>query len=114
MEFLQELHEQYSVLCSHIFLMDPFLNATKIYAMVCQEKKQQEIHSLSPSITAPEAAALSVNPGPSNTVNRANIIPNNDRDSCSNSLANRSNNNNQCSCDGMPNKPNLHCDLLQL
>lgn len=113
MEFLQELHEQYSALRSHIFLMDHFLNATKIYALVCQEK-QQEIHSPSPSITAPEAAALSVNPGPSNTVNRANIIPNNDRDSCSNPPANRLNNNNQRSCDRRPNKPNLCCNLLWL
>ncbi|KAG5528921.1 hypothetical protein RHGRI_029544 [Rhododendron griersonianum] len=36
--------------------MDPFPSTTKIYALVRQEEKQQEIHSLSSPI--PDAAAL--------------------------------------------------------
>ena len=34
MEFLQGIHERYSVLRSQILLMDPFLNVTKIYSLV--------------------------------------------------------------------------------
>ncbi|KAF7137202.1 hypothetical protein RHSIM_Rhsim07G0194300 [Rhododendron simsii] len=61
MEFLQGLHEHYSNLRSQILLMEPFLTAAKIYALVRQEEKQQEIHSSTPSTTMPEAAALIVN-----------------------------------------------------
>ena len=41
MEFLQGLHDRFSALCNQILLMDPFPNATKIYALVRQEAKQQ-------------------------------------------------------------------------
>ncbi|XP_059635767.1 uncharacterized protein LOC132277946 [Cornus florida] len=68
MEFLQGLHDRYSALRSQVLLMDPFPDATKIYALVRKEEKQQEIHSLSPSVNAPEATALSVNQAPINTV----------------------------------------------
>ncbi|KAG5555727.1 hypothetical protein RHGRI_006390 [Rhododendron griersonianum] len=85
MEFLQGLHGRYSGLQSQILLMDPFPNATKIYALVRQEEKQQEIHSSRPSITTPEAAALAVNSTVTNSAenkyvpiqNRANFSSNN-------------------------------------
>ena len=56
MEFLQGLNDRFSVIRSQILLMDPLPNATKMYSLVRQEEKQQEIQSmLSPT---PEAAAL--------------------------------------------------------
>ncbi|KAF9622367.1 hypothetical protein IFM89_031170 [Coptis chinensis] len=51
MEFLQGLHDRFSALRSQILLMDQFPNATKIYSLIRQEEKQQEIHSLSFPIT---------------------------------------------------------------
>ena len=56
MEFLQGLHDRFSTIRSQILLMDPLPNSTKMYSLVRQEEKQQEIQSmLSPT---PEAAAL--------------------------------------------------------
>ncbi|KAJ8641114.1 hypothetical protein MRB53_017808 [Persea americana] len=101
MEFLQGLHDRFSALRSQILLMDPFPNATKIYALVRQEEKQQEIHSLSPSVNAPEAAALSVNPAHASTPNG--------RPSHSSNRSNNGQRNN-----GRDNRrngrPTLHCD----
>lgn len=58
MEFLQGLHERFQAIRSQILLMDPFPNVTKIYSLVRQEEKQQEIQAL--SIPVPEAAALNI------------------------------------------------------
>ncbi|KAH9651461.1 protein kinase domain-containing protein [Citrus sinensis] len=55
MEFLQGLHDRYAATRSQILLMDPFPNANKIYSLVRQEEKQQDIHAIGGS---PEAAAL--------------------------------------------------------
>jgi hypothetical protein len=60
MEFLQGLHERYGALRSQILLMEPFPSTTRIYSLVRQEEKQQEIHSsLSPT---PDAAAFITKP----------------------------------------------------
>ncbi|TXG70440.1 hypothetical protein EZV62_005375 [Acer yangbiense] len=56
MEFLQGLHDRFSAIRSQVLLMDPFPSVAKIYSLVRQEEKQQEIHALSNLI--PEAAAL--------------------------------------------------------
>ncbi|KAF7143763.1 hypothetical protein RHSIM_Rhsim05G0166600 [Rhododendron simsii] len=58
MEFLQGLHDRFGPLRSQILLMEPLPNATKIYSLVRQEEKQQEIQSLSTPI--PDAAALNI------------------------------------------------------
>ena len=101
--------------------MDPFPNATKIYQLVRQEEKQQEIQSSSPSINAPEAAALSVNPFP---VNNGEVkamvsfsdhgnLASSDKDSRFNRLSNKVNNNNQRSNIGDNRRfgrANMHCD----
>ena len=55
MEFLQGLHDRYAATRSQILLMDPFPNANKIYSLVRQEEKQQDLHAIGGS---PEAAAL--------------------------------------------------------
>ncbi|KAH9666221.1 protein kinase domain-containing protein [Citrus sinensis] len=55
MEFLQGLHDRYAATRSQILLMDPFPNANKIYSLVRQEEKQQDIHAIGGS---PKAAAL--------------------------------------------------------
>lgn len=65
-EFLQGRYGRYSAIHIQILLMDPFLSPTRIYVLVRQEEKQQEIHSSSPSVTTPDAAALSVNLTPVN------------------------------------------------
>ncbi|KAF8395558.1 hypothetical protein HHK36_019506 [Tetracentron sinense] len=56
MEFLQGLHDRNDALRSQILLMDPFPITAKIYFLVHQEEKQQEIHSL--SSPTPDAVAL--------------------------------------------------------
>ncbi|KAL5707954.1 hypothetical protein ACHQM5_018800 [Ranunculus cassubicifolius] len=56
MEFLQGLHERYAALRSQILLMEPFPNTGKIYSLVRQEEKQQEIQSA--LVPTPDAAAL--------------------------------------------------------
>ncbi|TXG65147.1 hypothetical protein EZV62_006422 [Acer yangbiense] len=56
MEFLQGLHDRFSAIRSQILLMEPFPTATKIYSLVRQEEKQQEIQSLSSPM--PDAAVL--------------------------------------------------------
>ena len=56
MEFLQGLYDRFSAIRSQILLMDPFPSVTRIYSLVRQEEKQQEIHTLSNVV--PEAAAL--------------------------------------------------------
>ncbi|KAF7131949.1 hypothetical protein RHSIM_Rhsim09G0112600 [Rhododendron simsii] len=58
MEFLQGLHDRFGPLRSQILLMEPLPNAAKIYSLVRQEEKQQEIQSLSTPI--PDAAALNI------------------------------------------------------
>ncbi|KAH9652494.1 protein kinase domain-containing protein [Citrus sinensis] len=55
MEFLQGLHDRYAATRSQILLMDPFPYANKIYSLVRQEEKHQDIHAIGGS---PEAAAL--------------------------------------------------------
>ncbi|XP_059433814.1 uncharacterized protein LOC132166964 isoform X2 [Corylus avellana] len=60
MEFLQGLHERYAALRSQILLMEPFPSTTKIYSLVRQEEKQQEIHSSLSS--TPDAAAFTTKP----------------------------------------------------
>ncbi|KAF7112856.1 hypothetical protein RHSIM_RhsimUnG0185000 [Rhododendron simsii] len=75
MEFLQGLHEHYSNLRSQILLMEPFPSAAKIYALVRQEEKQQEIHSSTPSTTMPEAAALIVNSVTTNGTENQSTLP---------------------------------------
>ncbi|KAH9650422.1 protein kinase domain-containing protein [Citrus sinensis] len=55
MEFLQDLHDRYAATRSQILLMDPFPNANKIYSLVRQEEKQQDLHAIGGS---PEAATL--------------------------------------------------------
>ncbi|KAI9186546.1 hypothetical protein LWI28_018400 [Acer negundo] len=56
MEFLQGLHDRFSAICSQILLMDPFSSVARIYSLIRQEEKQQEIHTLSNTVL--EAAAL--------------------------------------------------------
>lgn len=88
MEFLQGLHHRYSMLRSQILLMDSFPNTIRIYALVRQEEKQQEIHFMSPPVNAPEAAALLVNSAPFNAGNSSSSRANGNNHS-----SNRSNNN---------------------
>ncbi|KAF7151467.1 hypothetical protein RHSIM_Rhsim02G0167500 [Rhododendron simsii] len=125
MEFLQGLHGRYSGLRSQILLMDPFPNATKIYALVRQEEKQQEIHSSRPSITTPEAAALAVNSAVTNSAenkyvpvqNRANFSSNN-RAPHQNHPSNRqnaySNQRNSGADNRWMGKSRMHCDYSDL
>ena len=47
MEFLQGLHDRFSAIRSQILLMDPFPSVAKIYSLVRQEEKQQEIDAMS-------------------------------------------------------------------
>ncbi|KAI9165064.1 hypothetical protein LWI28_006873 [Acer negundo] len=47
MEFLQGLHDRFSTIRSQILLMEPFPSIQRIYNMVRQEEKQQEIHDRS-------------------------------------------------------------------
>ena len=44
MEFLQGVHERFSAVRSQILLMDPFPSIQRIYNIVRQEEKQQEIN----------------------------------------------------------------------
>lgn len=44
MEFLQGLHDRFSAIRSQILLMDPFPSVQRIYNLVRQEEKQQEIN----------------------------------------------------------------------
>ena len=58
MEFLQGLHDSFSAVRSQILLMEPFSSIQRIYNLVRQEEKQQEINIRSaPTI---ESAALQV------------------------------------------------------
>ncbi|XP_058213868.1 uncharacterized protein LOC131325566 [Rhododendron vialii] len=121
MEFLQGLHERYSSLRSQILLMEPFPSAAKIYALVRQEEKQQEIHSSTPSVTMPEAAALTANSVSTNgkenwsapSQNRANVSAN-FRGHHPNRSSNRYDvNSNQRNIGGdhrQTGKPRMHCD----
>lgn len=116
-----KVHERYSGLRGQILLMDPFPNATKIYQLVRQEEKQQEIQSSSPSINAPETATLSVNPLPVNNGEVKAMVSFSDhgnsassnRDSQFNRPSNKVNNNNQRSNIGDNRriaKENMHYD----
>ncbi|XP_059636064.1 uncharacterized protein LOC132278280 [Cornus florida] len=57
-EFLQGLHDRFTTILSQILLMEPFPSATKMYSLVRQEEKQQEIHSLLTPM--PDAVALNI------------------------------------------------------
>lgn len=57
-EFLQGLHDHFSMVRSQILLMDSFSSTGKIYALVRQEEKQQEIASL--VVPTVESATLNV------------------------------------------------------
>lgn len=41
MEFLPGLHNRYAAIRSQILLMDPFLNANKIYSLVSKKKNNK-------------------------------------------------------------------------
>ncbi|KAH7840356.1 hypothetical protein Vadar_015875 [Vaccinium darrowii] len=121
MEFLQGLHSRYSPLRSQILLMEPFPSVTKIYSLVRQEEKQQEIHSSAPSITMPEAAALTVNSvatyGIENrfepSQHRANVSTNNRGQHPNKSFNRHNTNSNQRNIGGdhrQTGKPRMHCD----
>lgn len=107
MEFLQGLHHRYSMLRSQILLMDSFPNTIRIYALVRQEEKQQEIHFMSPPVNAPEAAALLVNSAPFNAGNSSSSRANGNNHS-SNRSNNSQRNNGRDNCRN--GKANLHCD----
>ncbi|KAK0596272.1 hypothetical protein LWI29_014234 [Acer saccharum] len=58
MEFLQGPHDRFSTIRSQILLMEPFPSIQRIYNMVRQEEKQQEIHDRSiPTIDSPALQA---------------------------------------------------------
>ncbi|XP_043720920.1 uncharacterized protein LOC122668419 [Telopea speciosissima] len=46
MDFLQGLHDSYSVVRSQILLMDPLPSFAKVYSLLLQEELQRSIHSL--------------------------------------------------------------------
>ncbi|CAJ2657314.1 unnamed protein product [Trifolium pratense] len=56
MEFLQGVHDRFSAVRSQILLMDPFPSIQRIYNIVRQEEKQQEINFR--PLPAEESAAL--------------------------------------------------------
>ncbi|KAJ9551410.1 hypothetical protein OSB04_015455 [Centaurea solstitialis] len=56
MEFLQGIHDRFSTIRSQILLMDPFPSITRIYSLLRQEEKQQEINTS--SVPFVESAAL--------------------------------------------------------
>ena len=58
MDFLQGLHDNFSVVRSQILLMEPFSSIQRIYNLVRQEEKQQEINIR--SVPTIEFAALQV------------------------------------------------------
>ena len=62
MEFLQGLHDRFSAIRSQILLMEPFPSIQRIYNLVRQEEKQQEIHI--GSIPTADSAALQASKPP--------------------------------------------------
>src|SRR4051812_46355502 len=58
MEFFQGLHDRFSAVRSQILLMEPFPSVQRIYSLVHQEEKQQELNIR--TIPLPESVALSV------------------------------------------------------
>lgn len=58
MEFLQGLHDSFAAIRSQILLMEPFPSTQRIYNLVRQEEKQQEINVC--TVPVVESAALQV------------------------------------------------------
>nr|KYP38661.1 Retrovirus-related Pol polyprotein from transposon TNT 1-94 [Cajanus cajan] len=63
MEFIQGLHDRFSAIRSQILLMEPFPLIQRIYNLVRQEEKQQEINFKSTSVV--DSAALQASRPPS-------------------------------------------------